>query len=120
MTFLAEKARTRRNVHRAFAVPCLFGDDSVALTARFHDKMSLGGDIEPGVGYANIIEGITRVIFDREELAAADGGFGVTPTRGDRIVFPDYMGISGDLTVELDARDPYDGPIDEKWSVAVI
>lgn len=121
MTFLDLKARTRRTVHATFAVPCVLqtGEGSWNATARLHNKMAIGGDIE-SQGYAGIIEGINRVIFNREELNALDEGLGVIPARGDRVTFPDHNGSGMDVTVELDARDPYDGPIDEKWTVAPV
>ena len=73
----------------------------------------VGGDIE-SQGYSVTIEGVFRVVFNREELAIV----GVRPQRGDRVIFSNYFGIGQDAAVELDARDEYEGPIDEKWSVA--
>lgn len=124
MNFLDLKARTRRSVHSAFAVPCVLargerdGSSDFPLTARFHDKIAMGGDIA-GQGYAGIIEGIQCVIFNREELAV--GGYlgaPLTLARGDMITFPNYNGTGQDVIVVLDIRNPYDGPIDEKWTVA--
>jgi len=122
VSFLDLKTRTRRDVHSRFAVPCTVatgsrgGSGDVPLTARFHNKMALGGDIL-SEGYANIIEGIQRVIFNREEFVTAVNGGQLTLSRGDVVTFPNYMGPNQDLVVVLDARDPHDGPIDEKWSV---
>jgi hypothetical protein len=75
--------------------------------------MMVGGDIE-SQGYSVTIEGVFRVVFNREELVVV----GASPRRGDRVTFMDYIGPNQDMAVELDARDEYDGPIDEKWSVA--
>ena len=115
MSFLDIKAQTRRTVHATFAVSCtlMTGDGPWAVTARLHGKMMVGGDIE-SQGYSVTIEGVFRVVFNREELAI----LGVKPARGDRVTFADYIGPGQDITVELDARDEYEGPIDEKWSVA--
>jgi hypothetical protein len=115
VSFLDIKAMTRRQVHATFAVPCVLttGDGSFSVTARLHGKQMVGGDIE-SQGYSVTIEGVFRVVFNREELAI----LGVKPARGDRVTFADYIGPGQDITVELDARDEYDGPIDEKWSVA--
>lgn len=114
MSFLDIKARSRRRIHAAFAVPCVLFRDPVStnLTARLHDKMTVGGDLN-GEGYASIIEGVIRAVFNREELATA----GVTLARGDNITFPNYQGTGQDVVLVLDARDEYDGPITEKWSV---
>lgn len=60
-------------------------------------------------GYATIVEGVTRLIFNREELAAKN----VTLRQRGRISIPAY-----NMRLELDTRDPYDGPVTEKWSVA--
>jgi hypothetical protein len=115
VSFLDIKAMTRRQVHATFAVPCVLttGDGSFSVTARLHGKQMVGGDIE-SQGYSVTIEGVFRVVFNREELVALL----LRPARGDRVVFPDYIGPGQDMAVELDARDEYDGPIDEKWSVA--
>lgn len=122
MTFLDVKAQARRKVHQVFALPCSLargfrdGSGPILLTARLHDKLAVGGDLAGG-GYATIIEGVTRAIFNREELATADAGLPVVLERGDHVTFFNYQGIGHDVTVELDARDPYDGPINERWSV---
>jgi hypothetical protein len=115
VSFLDIKAMTRRQVHATFAVPCVLttGDGSFSVTARLHGKQMVGGDIE-SQGYSVTIEGVFRVVFNREELIALL----LKPVRGDQVVFPDYIGPGQDMAVELDARDEYDGPIDEKWSVA--
>lgn len=119
MSFLDIKARARRTIHVAFAVPCVYTntDGSFNVTARLHDKIAVGGDIT-GQGYAGIIEGVTRAILNRELLATAGlAGAPILPARGDQLTFPDYQGTGQDVIVILDARDPYDGPVDEKWSV---
>lgn len=119
MSFLDLKTNARRSVHTAFAVPCVLtnGDGSRPTTARLHTRISMGGDIA-SEGYAGIIEGINRVVFSRELLAALDGGLGVVPARGDKVVFTNYIAPGVDLALDLDARDTYEGPIDERWSVA--
>lgn len=115
MSFLDIKAQTRRTVHATFAVPCVLttGDGSFDVTARLHGKVMVGGDIE-SQGYSVTLEGVFHVVFNREELSV----LGLRPIRSDRVTFHDYIGPGQDVAVELDARDEYDGPIDEKWSVA--
>jgi len=78
--------------------------------------MVLGGDIA-GEGYATIVEGVSRVVFNREELAVLNAGTAVAPVRGDRVVFSDYFAVGQPAILELDARDAFEGPIDEKWAV---
>lgn len=121
MSFLDLKAESRRRVHDAFAVPCTFvnSDGRFDTTARLHGRMVIGGDLN-GEGFSTIIEGVFRVIFNRELLSALNNNQGVRPGRGDRVFFTDYFGTGLDAAVELDARDALDGPVDEKWSVAGI
>lgn len=114
MNFAAIKAMSRRAVHEIMAVPCFYSapddDTEIELTARLHDRIMVGGATGgDGPGYATIIEGVTRAIFNREELEAA----GVTLRKRGRVTFPDY-----EVTLQLDIRDPYEGMILEKWSVA--
>lgn len=112
MTFADIKAAARRSVHQVMAVPCFYsgpgGLATIGLTARLHTKVVVGGDLS-GQGYATIIEGVTRAVFNREELAA----LGVTLRRNGKVTFPDYG-----MTLQLDSRDTYDGAITEKWTVA--
>ena len=121
MKFVDIKAAARRTVHATMAVPCSLrnADGTFALTARLHNKITIGGDIE-SQGFATVLEGVTRIILSREELALADNGAGVSPTRTDQVTFTDYNGTGQDVTFELDVRDPYDGPITEKWSVVQV
>lgn len=114
MSFADLKAQARRNVHAAFAVRCLYTPPNspsnqlpVELTARLHTKIVAGGAQSPG--YANVIEGVNRAIFNREELTAKT----VVLRKNGRIEFPDYT-----MVFQLDIRDASDGAITEKWSLA--
>jgi hypothetical protein len=110
MSFADIKAEARRSVHEAFAVPCQYrasaSDQPTDLTARLHTRIVVGGE---NGSYASIIEGVTRVVFDREELAAKS----VVLRRNGLVTFPDY----GQSFV-LDIRDPQSGPVTEKWALA--
>lgn len=111
MSFADIKAQMRRDVHAAFALSCVYtgpGEEPRDLTVRFHDKNRTGGDMN-AQGWATVIEGVTRVSFNREELAET----GVTPKQYGVLYFPDY-----DFTMTLSLKEPYDGPIDENWGVA--
>lgn len=76
------------------------------MFARLHSRMMVGGG--EGAGYATIIEGVTHVIFNKEELIVLN----VIPKRDAFVTFPDYS-----QTFVLDMRDPRAGPIVEKWSL---
>lgn len=110
-SFAEAKATARRKVHETFGVRALFKDSPtstpVELSARWHSRLVLEGVME-GAG-AQVIEGIDRVVFNREELAEN----GVSPKYGDIVAFPDYGGFE----VQLAERQPYDGPISEVWGV---
>ena len=135
MTFVDHKARARRSVHAAFAVPCKYsppanefgaggygvdydvsmdGPGSVVdLTVRLHDRLQVGGGTGDQPGYASLVEGVVHLTFNREELSTA----GVELKRGGLVTVLDFNGTGQNVLLELDSRYPYDGPITEKWSV---
>lgn len=108
--FAAAKAQARRVVHDTLAVQAFFKDTPTSaeqeITARYHSKLVQQGTID-GEG-AQILEGADQVVFNRELLAE----LGITPVRGSVVRFPAY-----DLTLSLDLRKPYEGPIEEIWEV---
>lgn len=118
MSFADIKTQARRAVHSAFAVPVLFypGGSTVAaspenpLMARLHNKVQISADPLSG-GYAQIVEGVTRVIFDRDTLQAA----GIAPRQGDVVEFTAYK-----VRVRLDTRDTPNGPVTDRWSVNLV
>ena len=108
----------RRAVHGAFAVPVLFRPQGSTaprtlnppLTARYHSKMQVSAD-PVGGGYAQVVADTNRVVLSREELAASR----TVLRQGDVLEFPSYG-----MSVRLDIRDTYTGPINETWSVSVL
>lgn len=112
------KAALRTGVHTAFALPCVFqakagGDPVTTLTVRFHDKNRTGGEIGGG-GWATVQEGVTNVVFNRDELAL----YAIEPVKFDTVTFADYFADGDDLVVKLQVKEPYDGPVEEKWTVS--
>ena len=107
--FALYKTMARQAVHDMLAVPCVYLDRqggilADGLTVRHHTRIAT---IAPGVDdYAGIIEGINRLVFDRTQLV------GITLVRGNLIQIPDYG-----ITLELDQREPDDGPVNAYWSV---
>ncbi len=83
----------------------------VALKVRWHSRIAIMGD-SADAGYANIIDGVNRVIFDRDELAEK----GVELTRNGRITFA-HPQLVGTVLI-LAEREPYEGPVQEIWQVA--
>ena len=91
-------------------VDALYTDNSrqapVAIRARWHSKIDRFGDMG-NAGYAEVIEGIERVILDAAQARS------LNVARGGVITFPTLDGVS----VTLEAMEPKDGPIEEIWLV---
>jgi hypothetical protein len=112
----AIKEASRRSNHEALGVAILWSDgvltlpaggaDRDVLSARWGNKIVSQGDL--GGDYAEILEGLDRIIFQDEQLDA----LGIQLARGDTIEFPEYG-----ITFELDQPQPRDGPLNVYWSV---
>jgi len=114
--FAAIKAKARRDVHRAFGVAASHTDVvsgvlTEDLSVRWHNKQVLLGDLQDS-GYASVIEGIERVIFERAELVAK----GITLKKGDVITITAEGFENAKLIIH--EREPIVGPIEVKWWVA--
>lgn len=114
--FARIKAKARRDVHNAFSVAATHtnvasGVLTENLSVRWHNKLVMLGDLQDS-GYANVIEGIERIIFDRTELAT----LGLTLQRGDVITIVADGFENAQLILE--EREPIVGPIEVKWQVA--
>jgi hypothetical protein len=123
VSWAATKIQARLDVHNAFALPVLYylaGTTTALalaspLTARLHNKVVLPPSPETG-GYAQMLEGVTKVLFNRQQLNA----LGVVPAQGDYLQFTDYpLYAGGFVTATLDVRDPRNGPVVDKWSVSL-
>lgn len=72
--FAAIKAKARRDVHASLSVSALYQDYTldapVPLSVRWHNKIARFGDVLDA-GYAEMIEGVERIIFMRDELSLA-------------------------------------------------
>lgn len=104
------KARTRRIVHTTFAGSATYKDNSliapVGLNVRWHNKIQLVGALEEG--YAETIEGIERIIFDRDELALKQ----VNLVHKGQVVMEDGTRL------RLETQEPIVGPVEVIWQVA--
>ena len=115
MANLAEiKARARKAVHAAFSVSAshrAYGSDvATAIQVRWHNKLVLQGN-GTSEGYADVIEGIDRMVFDIDELATK----GIALERGDTVTMgPEYHGV----VLVLEEMEPITGPVEQKWWVA--
>lgn len=113
--FAALKSQVRQTVHDTLAVPALYHsvdlDVPVELTVRWHTKIDRFGDLD-GMGYAEVIDGINRVIFNRPELQ--EHGLVL---RGGGEVELTSSGFEG-VRLVLVSMEPDSGPVDESWVVA--
>jgi hypothetical protein len=78
----------------------------LSLTVRWHNKMRIAG--ERTSDDAGILEGINRLIFNTENLAA----LGLTLDRLGTVVIPGYS-----KSFRLDYEEEPDGPLNTYWSV---
>lgn len=127
--FAQAKASARRAVHTTLGVRAFYQDSSmsspVQLTARWHNKLALlGSDLDNQQQYADVIQGIDRVVFSAVEART------YRVKRGGTITFPDYgaglgVGMGSPLGGEevgppafiLGVREPNCGPFEEIWEV---
>lgn len=106
----AVKAQTRRIVHETFGGDATYFDNvqpEVAITARWHNKIEIGGDLESS-GYAQTIEGIERVIFDVEELR----------TKGITLRNNGIVRMADGTVLILSSQEPMVGPVEQIWKVS--
>ena len=114
--FAAIKAKARRDVHASLSVSARYESYSQeaiveGLSVRWHNKMQLVGDNDSG-GYAQIIDGIERIVFMQDELQAK----GVTLEGGDVIIIT-AEGY-GNVGLVLQTQEPIVGPVEVIWQVS--
>lgn len=116
------KASTRRLVHDVFKVNALYQDafmsEPIAVTVRWHNKIGVVGQ-ETNDGYAEVIEGVDRLVFNRDELMSLarfmDNRKPLVPVKGGKVKLTDPL-FNGAILV-LDTKEPTTGPVDEVWNV---
>lgn len=85
---------------------------------RYHNKIDRNGDLDGD--YAEIIDGIDRLVFNDENLAEVSAALveaGEAPLSLQRaavVTIPEYKG----LRFTLDSQEPPDGPLEVIWVVA--
>lgn len=111
--FASLKAKTRTIVHDRLGVQAFYtateDDSEIEIRARWHSKIDRFGDLYDGAGYAEVVEGIDRVVLWPTDVQGNQVEF----VKLGKIRFPGY----DDLTVELAVREPKDGPITIIWQV---
>lgn len=111
-----QRQKMREALHRAFCVSATYKDNSLAapapLSVRWHNKtLNLQG--LDGSGYAELVGGGERAIFNRDELAEA--GITLQPGGVITITEPGYNNVR----LILAADEPIVGPVEEIWQVAL-
>ncbi len=105
------KRLCRQTVHNVMAVDALYSDSTldapVGITARFHTKLTLMGDLDQQ-GYASMIEGIKSIIFNQPELTSK----ALTLRRNGKVEFPDYG-----FSMYLDSMNEPDDLVEVSWIV---
>lgn len=108
--------KMRRVVHDTLSLPATYQDSTldspVPLRVRWHTKLNMTGDLEND-GYAQFIEGIESIIFDREELLR----LGVTIRERGKVTIT-ASNFSGQI-IMIGPKDPLYGPIEEVYKVAL-
>lgn len=113
--FADAKVLVRRTVQKTFGVTAFYRapdsvDAPIEMRARWHNQISKPyGGLQDGDGYAQIIEGIDRIVCIPEDVFGAQ----VTLARNGEFTFPSIP----DTTFVLELREPATGPLEELWSV---
>lgn len=113
--FTSALTAMRKVVHATMRVPATYEDSvqtvPVDVGVRWHSRLVLQGDLVE-TGYADSIEGVDRVIFDRDELDEQS----IVLHRGGivRLTDPRWNGTS----LILDSLEPADGPVELIWKIA--
>lgn len=109
--FAAAKAQARQAVHDTLKVAATVevfpGNGPQDITVRWHDRINRFGNLE-NTGWAEVIEGIDRLIFNIPELTSK----GIVLTDKSSVTL-----LASGLKFRLDAKQPVDGPVEEIWVV---
>jgi hypothetical protein len=109
-------AQARRVVHSTFGENAVYSHRSASgetkISVRWHNRIALRGNISDD-GYSDIIEGVNRVFFNKEELALKS----IVLQRGGRVTLTDAL--NNGVVLVLDSQEPDVGPINEIWNISV-
>lgn len=112
--FAATKSKARQVLHDTLAVSALYQDSTlvepVSLRVRFHTKINRFGDLVEQ-GWAEVIEGVNRLIFNIPELTEK----GVIPRNGATVsLAAPFDGV----VLVLHVEEPGDGIVSATWQVS--
>lgn len=108
--FASVKAQARRVLHDTLAVQAFYQDNSMIgpeeIRARWHNKQVLPmGDLN-NEGYADVLEGVDRIVLFPGDTP------GITFRKNGTVTFPDYG-----LAFTLDTLEPRSGALQAVWKV---
>jgi hypothetical protein len=108
------KACARQTVHDVLQVAATVvvapGQDAQDISVRWHDKINRFGNLD-NAGWAQTVEGIDRLIFNRPELETK----GIVLSGNSTVT----LNAAGDK-FQLDVKEPPNGPVEEVWVVVRI
>jgi hypothetical protein len=112
--FTALVALARRTTQKVFGTTGNYDHPSipepVELSVRWHNRLVVQGDLVEA-GYGNIIDGVNRLIFSREQLVE----LGLVLQQSGRVSLSDPL-YAGAVLI-LDSKEPHVGPVEEIWNV---
>jgi hypothetical protein len=112
--FAEAKTKARQIVRDYLGFDGLYTDDvttDVPLKVRFHTRIKTFGDLVEA-GYAEVLEGVNRLIFDRVEVASKN----VTLKTGGKVTLQ-HEGYK-DIVLVLDSQEPITGSVEVVWDVS--
>lgn len=116
MSITEVMANLRRTVHNTFGENATYSHRAApreeAISVRWHNRLALRGNLSDD-GYSDILEGINRASFNKEELALKN----IVLQRGGRITLTDPLN-HGTVLI-LDTQEPDIGPVTQVWNVTV-
>lgn len=116
--FAAVKAKMRRDVHASLSISATYqfgASTPEAVSVRWHNKISRFGDMMEA-GYAEVVEGIERICFMKDEVSKLLLEKGVSVERGG-VVTITAEGFDNARLI-LHDQEPIVGPVEIWWQVA--
>lgn len=112
--FTSALANMRKIVHVTMGHPAVYrasrSSAPVVVTVRWHDKLVMQGDLA-NQGFSQVLEGVDRVIFNKEELAQKNA---VLARGGTLTLGPKW----DNAVLNLETLEPSHGPGDVIWKVS--
>lgn len=117
MSWTEIMAAARRVVRSTFAENAVYthpnrGMTEAPISVSWHNRLAIQGNLD-NTGYTDLIEGVNRAIFNREELAQKN----LVLYKGGQVKLTDSLNEG--VVLILDSMEPHVGPVNEIWNVVV-